>query len=127
MKDIRRGTFRLASVIIIFEMLVTSLGYCGHLHDHGLPGHACGVDEVAYESHVKVTPAHSHSTDKADSDHSDQCACKTHCGCLGGFIGDLPIVFEANGLSEIDRTLSVYVASLIGFYPMLERPPQAAA
>lgn len=113
------------SLMIIFEMLFTGLGYCGHDHDHGEAGHTCSFIVFEMSAHQHIAHGHSFTSPEKGSSTDDACQpCATHCSCLGGFVGDIPqMIHQVSLLCQRSATLS---QAHYRYFELqsLERPPQ---
>ncbi len=76
---------RLISLVIIFEMMCLSAGFCGHVHSQISSDTQAGLCAIAVISEGCNTFPHSHDQHRAE--HSTQNSHKVHCSCLGGISG----------------------------------------
>ncbi len=99
MVSVQRNIFpffkKLISLIIVFEILITGLGFCGHIHSN-----VHEIDKIAtlhnHDSNT-ATKNHFHAQSNDGADHCKENSCSEfHCTCLGGFIGVLiPLLLDA--------------------------------
>jgi len=92
----RRIITMILSSLIVIEMTLTGLGFCGHFHTHGQygsDGHY--YDEAVHEPHQTDHDHHPHETDKngCECGETQECSPHSHCPCLGGFIGEFQVHF----------------------------------
>lgn len=73
------------SLLIIGELILTGLGYCGHDHDHGFH------QDFTYESmHIEKCAGDHHESPHSHHHMGRDNDCKKcHCSCLGGFLAEI--------------------------------------
>ena len=118
----RRFFLQCLSCLIVLEVVITGLGFCGHYHTHiDSPGrgfvHTADVHKGGhYDVHdeggsgCRGEPLH--------------CMTDYHCPCLGGFIGELQVVFigllsYSESYNQLQPDDYKYVWS-----PLIFHPPQ---
>ena len=117
----------IVSFLLVFELMLTGLGFCGHGHAH--------MDSLcrACLHHVEVQEEHGHH-DHADQD--DGCPCEKdresgtrtdfHCPCLGSFIGEytsfiIDVYPEYSQFTPQSIQAYEYV-----WYPRIYHPPRTS-
>ncbi|MFH1942984.1 MAG: hypothetical protein ABIL68_12855 [bacterium] len=78
---------KIVSLLIVSELFLTALGFCGHSHEKIIDTERCS----GYHFHIffsDCTEQHrSHSEDQDHHPEKDDFKKKLHCSCQGGFIG----------------------------------------
>ena len=109
------------SCLIVFELIMTGLGFCGHSHTH--IGAQC--DGWYHASDVHQEKDHNHQSD-CHCGQSSRCKTDFHCPCLGGFICEhQPISLEIPCYSEYYKTIFPPHYTFI-WVPLIFHPPQAS-
>jgi hypothetical protein len=110
---------RLVAAILVFEFCVTSLGFCGHDHDHGKTIDISSHDDNS--SWVNLSPEHQfpHSHEHNEKNQN----VKLNCSCLGGFIAEqenpfheIIVPFKSFKFEFIHRYSYLYI-------PFIYHPP----
>ena len=108
---------RIIAVIIIFEMICLSAGFCGHVHQEKENGE-CSIAVVSESSDKQL---HSHSQQSAE--HSSQNSHKVHCACLGSMIG----ILQPTAFHLVSNYYHLYTPNFSipksNHFNLIDRPP----
>ena len=113
---------KIVILLIISEFILTSLGYCGHDHDHGAYPGECAYDamQLTESESDQHRPPHTHDQEKGN-DKSKKC----YCSCLGGFIACInqihyQVILQLTSLEHESINLYHYL-----YIPFIYHPPIA--
>jgi disulfide bond formation protein DsbB len=83
---------KIVCTLLIWEFVLTGIGFCGHHHDHGSHPDKCLSKTVYSSSDHTQSHFHTHVKDDDCCRDQEESYGETRCSCLGGFIAT-PLVF----------------------------------